>query len=208
MSFAELKNICDEFRAVLRESTNRDLVMAISVEEPAEPQDELFFLKLVSWCYVLLFEASHPTTRYILSLLRTGDPRDHKDVSAVLNNVNCLRTVRVHNLSTENRSDERKRGQASIWLLQNGGEPTDWPRSCGSLCGEVTSAVRLLIEKWHRLTANSEDAPNAIQDLIATIDGEWPSHIFDRMVESAANKIGLEGFDYVRYRKHRLGGMA
>jgi len=204
MTFGDLKSSCDEFRAVLREATGRELVTAISVDEPVEPQDELHFVKLVSWCYVVLFEASQPATRYILSLLRTANPREHRTVAAIVENVNHLRTVRVHNLSPESKGDDYKQRQANIWLLQNGGEPIDWPRCCQSLCTEVTSAIRLLIEKWRRTTASIEDRAAVIQDLIVTIDREWPPHAFDRMVDNAAREIGLRGFDCVKYRQHRL----
>jgi hypothetical protein len=166
MTFAELRSACDGFRALLREATGRELITAVSVDEPVEPQDELHFFKLVSWCYVLLFEAGQPATRYVLSLLRTAQPDEHKTINSVFEHVSCLRTVRVHNLLPESRSDDRKRRQAGIWLVQNGGEPPDWPRCCDSLCTEVASAIRLLIEKWCRLTANIEDAAVAVQDLI------------------------------------------
>jgi hypothetical protein len=204
MSFAELKSACDQFRTLLRESTGRELVAAVSVEEPIEPQDELYFFKLVSWCYVALFEASQPATRYILSLLRAANPGEHKTISTVFENVNHLRTVRVHNLLPESRADDYKRRQASIWLVQNGGDPLDWSLCCDSLCMEVASAVRIVIEKWRGITSNVEDAAAAIQDLIVTIDREWPPHRFDRLVEGAANEIGLKGFDHVKYRQHRL----
>jgi hypothetical protein len=204
MTFAELKSASDDFRAVLRELTGRELITTVSVDEPIEPQDELHFVKLVSWCYVILFEASQPTTRYILSLLRTADPGEHSTVATVIENVNHLRVVRAHNLSPESKSDDYKRRQASIWLLQNGGEPTDWPRCCESLCAEVTKAVRLLVNKWRRITASIEDRAAAIQNLTIIVDREWPPHAFDRLVEGAAQEIGLQGFDYVKYRQHRL----
>jgi hypothetical protein len=52
--------------------------------------------------------------------------------------------------------------------------------------------------------ASEEDATLIVQNLISTITGEWPPHIFDRMVEYAAQGIGLRGFDVVKYRQHRL----
>jgi hypothetical protein len=141
---------------------------------------------------------------HILSLLRAANPSEHKTISTILEDVNHLRTVRFHNLLPESRSDDYKRRQASIWLFQNGGEPPDWPRCCRSLCAEVITAVRILAEKWRRLTANSDDAAAAVQDLIATIDREWPPHLFDRIIEYAASEIGLQGLDCVKYRQHRL----
>lgn len=204
MTFPELTKTCEEFRDLLRESTGRDLVASISLDEPIEPQDELHFSKLVSWCYVLLFEASHPAIRYVLSLLRAANPREHQAVSTVFDDVNNLRTVRAHNLSPDNKSDDRKRQQANIWLIQNGGDPPNWPRGCNSLCSEVGSAIRLLSGKWRELIESAEDAAAVVQELLITIDREWPPYIFDRIVEGAATEIGLQGFDYVKYRQFRL----
>jgi hypothetical protein len=204
MTFAELRSASEQFRAVLRHGTGRELIAAVSVDEPADPQDELHFIKLVSWCYVFAFEASQPATRYILSLLRAAGPSEHRTVGTMLENVNNLRTVRGHNLIPESKSDDYRVRQANIWLVQNGGEPPEWHRCCGALCAQVTSAITLLRSRWERLTANAEDAATAIHDLMVTIDREWPPHIFDRIVEDAAGEIGLQGLDVVKYRQSRL----
>lgn len=204
MTFYDLKNACDDFRATLRDTVGRDLVSTISVDEPLDPQNELYFSKLVYWCYVMVFEASQPATRYILSLLRAADPIEHKKAASVVEDLNHLRTVRVHNLSPESKSDGHKQRRASIWLLQNGGEPTDWPSCCQVLTSDVTYVVRLLDEKWRQIVASDEDRATAIKDLIAAIDREWPPHTFDRMLEGAAKEIGLQGFDCVKYRQSRL----
>jgi hypothetical protein len=204
MSFAQLKRDCDGFRSRLRQATGRELIDVVSVDEPKEPQDELHFIKLVSWCYVFIFEASQPAARYVVSLLRTADPDEHKAVNSVFENVNNLRTVRVHNLSTESRRDDYKKRQAHIWLIQNGGDPHDWPSCCRSLYREVTSAVHCLMAKWDRVTANDDDAASIGRELMLAIDREWPPHTFDRIVEAAATDIGLSGLDCVRYRENRL----
>jgi hypothetical protein len=204
MIFAELKDLCEEFRILLAKATGRGVVTLVSVDDPGGPHDELHFIKLVSWCYVLLFEAGQPTIRYVVSLLRAADPNEHNAISSIINDVNYLRTVRVHNLLPESRGDDYKRRQASIWLVQNGGDPPDWPRCCDALCSQVASAIHLLIKKWRRLTTNAEDAAAAVRDLLVTIDREWPPHAFDRIVEDAATEIGLHGFDHVKYRQYRL----
>jgi hypothetical protein len=204
MTFIELKSVCENLRSLLREATGRELINAVSVEEPTDPKDELHFFKLVSWCYVFLFEASQPTTRYILSLLRAGKPDDHKAVHTTIESVNHLRTVRVHNLIPESRRDDYKRRQAHIWLIQNGGEPVNWAACCDSLCAEVREAIERLIERWRELAVNREDAESVIRDLIIVIDREWPPHKFDRIIEAAAKEMGLAGLDCVKYRESRI----
>jgi hypothetical protein len=122
MIFNDLKSACAEFRTLLRDTTSRDLIDQVFVDEPIEPQDELHFIKLVSWCYIFIWEASRPTVRFIQSLLRKANPEQHRIVSATLENVNNLRTVRMHNLLPQNGRDDHKRRQAHIWLAQNGGD--------------------------------------------------------------------------------------
>jgi hypothetical protein len=204
MRYAELRGVCEEFRTLLRETTSRELVVGVSVGEPSEPQDELHFLKLVSWSYVFLFESAQPAVRHVLSLLRTADPNRHKSVSAILETVHNLRTVNFHNLSSGSRGDDYKKRQVDIWLLQNGGSPRDWSQCCESLCAQIISAVACLTEKWRQLTSKPEDATPAIESLITAIDREWAPHTFDRMAEAAALNIGLQGLDVVKYRQNRL----
>jgi len=207
MIFLQLKTACEEFRTLVHDTTGRKLIDEVSVDEPREPEDELHFVKLVSWCYVFFFESSQKTTKYVLSLLRTRSPDEHKSVTSIFENVNNLRTVRAHNLSAGSKRDEYKKTQAHIWLIQNGaGEPTDWPSCCRSLCESVISAIHCLTDRWQQVTGNSEDAPTVVRELIAAIDREWPPYVFDGMVEDAATNIGLVGFDYVKYRESRLDG--
>jgi len=204
VTFSALKVACDQFRTLLHATTGRELVDPISVDEPHEPYDELHFIKLVSWSYVFLFEASHPATRHVLSLLRTGSPEDHRLVSSAFENVNNLRTVRAHNLLPESKRDDYRKRQAHIWLIRNGGDPLDWVSCCNSLSIEVTTAVERLIRKWSELTANEDDAASTVRELVITVDREWPPHAFDRIVEGAAGQVGLSGLDYVKYRESRL----
>jgi hypothetical protein len=204
MSFVRLKSACDGFRTLLKQATGRELIDAVSVDEPKDPEDELHFLKLVSWCYVFVFEASQPSVRYIMSLLRRANPEEHKTVSSTFEALNNLRTVRVHNLSPESKSDDYKRRQVHIWLLQNGGNPPDWACCCRALARDVTSTINRFVEKWNQVTANEEDAASVVGELAIVIDREWPPHAFDRMIESAASDIGLSGLDCVKYRETRL----
>jgi hypothetical protein len=122
----------------------------------------------------------------------------------VIESVNHLRTVRVHNLSRASKGDEYKKRQAEIWLAQNGGAPVDWTACCRNLCDQVAYSVQCLENKWRDITASAEDADLAVRDLVASVDREWPPHSFDRMVESAANEIGLRGLDCIKYRESRL----
>lgn len=204
MTFAQLKEACERLRVVVDGTTGRNLISQVTVEEPRESLDELHFLKLVSWCYVFLVEASNPAARYITNLVRASSPGDFKRVESVNDDVICLRTVRVHNLSAASRSDDRKKTRATVWLALNGGDPLDWVTCCDALCTHVIVAVEILERKWLDVTSSKEDSANVIEHLLATIDREWPPHVFDRLIDAAASKLGLKTFDTVRYRELRL----
>jgi hypothetical protein len=118
--------------------------------------------------------------------------------------VNNLRTVRVHNLSPESKRDDYKRRQSHIWLVQNGGDPLDWPSCCRNLSEQVAEAIRRLVQRWDQATAVKEDAITVVKELMITIDREWSPHLFDRLVENAAREIGLDGLDCTKYREGRL----
>jgi hypothetical protein len=107
-------------------------------------------------------------------------------------------------LSLQSKRDDFKRRQAQIWLLQNGGDPVDWSSCCHALVRDLISTIHYLVEKCNHVTADKEDAVSVVTDLIIAIDGEWPPHAFDRMIENAASDIGLSGLDCVRYRETRL----
>jgi hypothetical protein len=180
------------------------LIDTISVDEPNDPEDELHFVKLVTWCYVFIFEASQPATRFILALLRVASPDQHKNAKVAFEIVNVLRTARVHNLLPSSKGGDFKQRQARIWLTQNGGDPFSWPTCCQALSDAVAISIGHLIERWRAIVGNKEDSARVIADLIMTIDREWPPHAFDRMIENAAIEIGLSGLDFVKYRETRL----
>jgi len=52
---------------------------------------------------------------------------------------------------------------------------------------------------------NAEDAKNAIEGLIKTLDREWAPHVFDSMVKASVSELGLAGLDVAKYRESRLG---
>jgi hypothetical protein len=204
MNFTDVRTACDRFGQLLLSTTSRSYIDAISVEEPSGPEDELHFLKLIVWCYAFWFEAGHPAVKHVASLLRTSSPENFKIVSESFRSVQYLRTVRAHNMLSTSREDEYKTTQAKLWLIIAGGEPTNWQRCCRRLCEDVTKAVDLLHQAWAAVTIDDEDARSGKEQLQLAVQREWPAHNFDRLVEEAVIRVGLESFDIVAYRVTRI----
>jgi hypothetical protein len=204
MKFADVKVACDQFGLLLLTTTSRRYIAPISVEEPTGTEDELHFFKLVLWCYVFWFEACHPAGKHIASLLRTSTPTDYKKVMDAFRAVQQLRTVRAHNMQPTSKEDEYKTTQAGLWLTTSGGEPTDWQKCCRRLCESIATSVGLLHRTWTAVTSEDDDAEIGKAQLQMAVDREWPAHRFDRLLEEAAARAGLESLDIVAYRTTRL----
>ena len=68
------------------------------MEEPTVAEDELHFVRLVLWSYVFWFEASHPASKHVVSLLRTAKPTEARTVEATFRGMQYLRRIRAYNL--------------------------------------------------------------------------------------------------------------
>src|SRR5262249_2003350 len=145
MIFETLKRSSDDLRRLMHETTDRDLILLVSVPEPDGDEDELHFTKLVMWSYVFVMESASPSLKHLPGLLRISRPEQARDASSAIEHVINLRTARAHNLLFENKADRRKLEQASIWVLENGGDPIDYKRCCRALCTEMDRLVKSII---------------------------------------------------------------
>lgn len=201
MTFLVLRDAADRLRRSVGDACGRDLILTVSVDEPTS-DDELGFYKLVLWSYVFWIEACSPAGRHILDILRNASPAEYKSASATFNFLLSLRTRLAHNLGTST-GDRHKLTQASIWLEQNGGEPTNWTRCIESLSAAMTEALISLSNQWELLLASPEDAESAVERLLFAVDHDWPVHTFDPIISEVAASLDLEGLDVVTFRQAR-----
>lgn len=201
MSFSNLRDAAERFRRSVGDACGEEMISSVSVDEPSS-DDELGFYKLVLWSYVFWNEACQPAGRHIASILRSSSPTDAKAVATTFANVGFLRTKLAHNLG-ESTGDQHKQTQANIWLVQNGGEPTDWPQCVRQLSEAMSRSINSLTDHWELLLTSPEDAPTAVERLISEVQHDWPVHTFDPIVAEVARALGLEGLEVVSYRLSR-----
>ena len=193
MSFSALYGAAERLLTTLRTATGRDLIAQVSLERPSDEATEISFHKSVMWGYAFWVEACQPAGHHLLNIVRNTSPSDHNLVSRAFTDVQKLRATKAHNLDPTSKSDQHKLTQARIWMVENGGEPTDWAACTKSLCGTLAAALNILTKKWEFITSSSEDANIGVEQLLLTVDREWPAHLFDRMVEEAAAKKSRSG---------------
>ena len=204
-TFTEIKHQWIKFQGMATSKINTDgLFSPISVDEPTAPEDELHFLKLVSWTYILFVECFPILYKQIGSTIRVSDAATFKRINEIQQNIQALRTFQGHNLLANSASDQRKISLVTIWRQNYGGSPIIWSNCCTALCDQTIEILKYLEVAISKIFMDQEDASQFNNDLRFTVERNWEPHEFDRIVDDAAKEIGIEGIDVVKYRDSRI----
>lgn len=204
MNFHEVLNSANELTTLFNSSTNYEMVKKVTLGHPKDPLDELYFIKLVTWSYGFFVEAGQSAFRELGNLLKVFDPPAATRNGINNKTVQDLRTVFTHNLTGDERSSgARARRQVDIWLLQNGGSPTDWESCCKALCSLVIETITNLRVCWDNVISGEEDRASSIEKIREAVENKWAPHELDRMIEEAVQVYNISGLDVVAYRKLR-----
>lgn len=186
MPFLKLNSEVLELRRALQDYVDPRALGEIRLSHPASNNNEASFLRLTSWCYVLLFEAGRVSIRFLLELPGKEGSSD-KSLRYVLKNVHSLRTFCFHNLGLTDHDIQLSR-RARNWHREKCGTDTpkhrqEWRNCFKSLCSEVSEVIAHCHGVVDNVLASPTDGKGAIAELKRRLDRNWPAHSFDRMVE-------------------------
>ncbi len=199
MKFDDVSGDAQGLSDLIAERAGRPLIAAVTVPKPGEPIDELHFVRLVSWGYVLLNEAGSVVFKELARFLKSSRPELSKIYQEGKRDIEALRTSLAHNLADESSANERTKRIAEAWLVQNG-SPDNWPYRCAALQQTLRSIISALREGFLLLC---DEGHNGLNQLLVAVDGTWPPHLFDGLVAEIAHEIGLPPLDEVAFRKPR-----
>ena len=206
MIFAELNAEFVHLRGSLRTFVGEGALEEISVSPPAS-NDEASFLRLITWSYILVFEAGRITIPYLLKLPSGLEypQRSPFDARTLLHD---LRTWCSHNLAFEKDHDLAISKRVSLWFIDSCGvnppiRREHW-RSCfHALCSEIGKILAHCRGAVAMVLGGREDGEAVITDLRFRLDRNWPAHRFDELVSDAATRIG-QMLDAQRFRETRI----
>ncbi|MBR8010440.1 hypothetical protein [Burkholderia vietnamiensis] len=160
----------------------------ITVEAPRGDADELSFIRLVAWGYVMLNE----TARVPLGFLKALPPWN--TAAALLPHVGALRTSMSHNLAFDSTHDVRTMRLAADWYSKSCGvgspaSDSQWKACFDELLRELSEVLALAIRACDQLS-DPTDGARLVKELQVRIDREWPGHRFDPYVDRAVEKFG------------------
>ena len=174
----------------------------ITIPPPSGSSDELSFIRLVGWVYVLLQE----TGKVPLNFLKQLPPISSSE--KILPEVERLRTWSSHNLYLSKDNDLKTLKIAQGWFKRCCGVGTPnsenhWDACFSKLCADTLGLLTNAIEACDALDSDV-DGSRLIADLQRRLNRNWEAYRFDTYVQSAVAQLGFSGFDLVSFRKRHL----
>jgi len=201
MSFGLVQGDYQTLKRRLTLSVGVTALPDITIDPPKGNSDELSFIRLVAWSYVLIFESG----KISLNFLRKLPPWHGKEI---LPYVRSLRTWASHNLQFDHDHDVKTLRAAVGWFSETCGvgtpqESSHWRKCFEALCEDLHKVLSLAVSACDQLDSG-EDSARLRDQLTSRLDRAWPAHVFDRYVDRALVSFGLGGFDVVQIRNRYL----
>lgn len=207
MTFADVNAALASLRDGLRTQVDAAAIGDVNIQPPASDDDEISFVRLVGWCYAVLFEAGRVSLLYLLRVPFVGeqeDRRGHEDTRIL---VRTLRTALVHNLGFADRDLDIRR-QASRWFVDTcvatyPGSREEWSKCFSALCGSMLRLVLHCTAALNGILKVGEDRDSIFEDLRLRLSRNWDAFQFDAITEDAAARLG-ERINAKVFRERRV----
>lgn len=196
--FADLLRIVDGLRELSFKFLGSNEIDDISLSVPNLPLNELYFRKLVSWSYVLLYESGY-FIGYSRKLLRLN-PAESEEFNKIRRVINNIRTFNEHNLRNDRAADVKKIKEVESWMLEHGGNPNDWKKCSIALLEQLCKALTAIHVIWEQVCETKNQCCEIRRGYISEKNTNWEAHQFDPFIQEAASEIGLAEFDGKKYR--------
>jgi len=203
VNYSQLQISYLELKKRLSTSVGAKALPEITVVPPHGTNDELSFIRLVIWGYVLLQESGKTSISFLRKL-----PPWSSDSSAILPHVRALRTWTSHNLSFEKVSDVKTIEIATYWLREQCGTGSPnttehWHKCFTALATDLHSLLLKAITACDCFD-ESEDRDNLIAQFELAIERTWEAYRFDNYATTAMEKLGYDGLDAPTIRTANL----
>lgn len=203
MNFELLEDATGRFTAAVNGALGREAIKLMTLEAPVPPTDELYFHRLVVWCYGFFFEAAADVLKDFKALLKQGPPERTNRFDRGTKLVNNLRTYKVHNLPPSKENDYKRR-QAEAWIADAKSNGQGVSGASQELCRIGLEMVNDLISVWTDATVDAYDSAQLVERMLMSLDGTWQPHEVDSIVRDVAIEINLSGFDAKAFRDQNL----
>ncbi len=174
----------------------------ITIDPPQGHSDELSFIKLVAWGYVLLHESAKTQLGFLCQL-----PPASISSGGILPYVRALRTWTSHNLKLEKDRDVKTLRTAIEWFSKTCGvgTPTSadhWNKCFSALENDLHAVLSNAINACDSFETPS--GPALIASFKDRLNRSWDAYRFDTYAQEASEKLNYTGLDVVSFRTANL----
>jgi len=186
-------------RVIALLSDGPGLFEAISQRMPKFAPAELGFLRLVSWLYVLFWEAGKVSVPFVLKRFEAYSLDSDGKIRAHPTNVQELRTYTQHNLNNEEAHDKRTMGNCHAWFSSQCGTAVpdsedEWSRCVLALLSESLEFLEVLLNVL-RFIEKDESREVICNEWKFRRNRYHPPHQFETLVSTIASDMGHEYID-------------
>lgn len=203
MNFAEIHNLHLEFKRRLTSIVGGEVFPEITVSPPKGDRDELSFMRLVAWGYVLLFESGRGAFGFLRKL-----PPLSETSGPLVPHLHALRTWASHNIVFDKKRDAKTVRVATVWLLskcETGSPSTSdhWKICIEAIAADLKAVLEGAIAACDCFD-KSADRENLISQFQNSLNRNWDAYLFDEYVENAFLKFGYSGLSATALRASHL----
>lgn len=203
MNFAEIHNLYLDFKRRLTSIVGKEVFPEITVNPPKGDSDELSFMRLVAWGYVLVFESGRGAFGFLRKL-----PPLNESSGTLIPHLHALRTWASHNLVFDKKRDIKTVRIATVWLLskcETGSPSTSahWKTCFEALAYDLKEILESAIAACDCFDKR-DDRDDLIAEFQRTLDRNWDAYVFDEYAEQAMQRFGYDGLSAMELRASHL----
>jgi hypothetical protein len=175
--------------------------------KPDFKNQELSFIRLVSWLYTIYFEVGKTGLTIIIATL---NDQDKKLVSSHKMLVRDLRTKYQHNIDTANNPRDFKLDLGCMaWLKNACGKnhpmlEVDWESCSKDIIQKSIIVLNLISSKLEDMTGSDAEKNRFTTNWELTKQTSIPPFHFDKIISNLIKFVDVSEFDVVKYRGKNL----
>lgn len=171
----------------------------ISLEMPKLSHPELGFIRIVSWLYVLYYEAGKINVDFISQRFEAYNIDSDENLKIHFSNVHYLRTFLQHNLNSEHKHDSNIAEICKEWFKNNCGtwvpdSDPEWKKCLESI---LLNSIDFLkgLEGCLREIEKDDSYNQIVEQWVFKRKQYHPPHEFEKVIQLTANDMGRDDFD-------------
>ena len=196
----EIITIKDNINRLASNVKNIDYVFAdISLPKPKFSHQEVGFLRIVPWLYVLYYEAGKVNVDFICQLFKAYNIDSDTTLQMHFLSVHDLRTFLQHNLNLELEHDSNIDETCKNWFKSNCGTSVPDSDSHWESCLEsiLSNSIDFLkgLECCLRKIEQDDSYKQIVEQWVFKRKQYHPPHEYERIIQLTANDMGRDNID-------------